>query len=353
MALEPLSHRLRSLLTHVDFGGLLASLGAGAVMVLLFSRGGVPWSRALFVTAPAVLFLGAATRASRHLVRGRAFAPARRVGTLVAVVSASAVTAAIFLAIVQVMRMVVEVDVPVHNEVPLLAMLAVTVYLTGAAFNLMRSADEDAQRARHDALLASLRVSEAELRALHAKVNPHFLFNSLNSIAALTTRDPQGARQMCLDLAHLLRERLSGARDFVPLSEELETVRRYLAIEKVRFAERLGYEQDVPPVLQEVEVPVLVVQPLVENALKHGIARRQEGGVVRVTATAREGRLFLQVHNPLGDEPARGRRGHGLQLVRGRLEVLYGARASLTVHQDEQSFVATLELPLSGHEENP
>jgi two-component system sensor histidine kinase AlgZ len=345
--------RFHSLIARFDIGWALTSLAAEAfVVTVLLWRAELDALRALAVAAPAAVFIGAASRSARFVVRGHALVPARRVGTAMIVLSAGTVTAVLFAAGVQVARLVVVGSAVSDGDALLFAFAGGLAYLTGAAQQVVRGADEDAGRARADALVASLRAREAELGALNAKVNPHFLFNSLNSIAALTTRDPEGARKMCLDLAALLRERLAGdGRTMISLGEELETVGRYLAIEQVRFGERLGYRQEVTDRARSVPVPALVLQPLLENAIKHGISRRESGGLVVLSASERDGIMTLTVRSPIADEPRPQRSGYGQKLVSGRLEVMYRGRASLTTQEKDGEYVATVRLPVEGPEE--
>ena len=150
--------------------------------------------------------------------------------------------------------------------------------------------------ALHYALLAveqsresEIQARDAELRALKAQINPHFLFNSLNSITALTTVDPARAREMCIRLSDFLRNTLGlGERESISWREELALSRAYLEVEQVRFGSRLQVEIDVDEACSDCMVPPLVLQPLIENAVKHGIATMVDGGLIRVEGHVRE-----------------------------------------------------------------
>src|SRR5262249_49528922 len=143
----------------------------------------------------------------------------------------------------------------------------------------------DARDLERTALEAKVQTRDAELRALRAQINPHFLFNGLNAVASLAGSDPMRARQMCVMLADFLRRSLAlGGRAEVTLAEELELAERYLEIERVRFGSRLEVALDVEPETLHCMVPALVLQPLVENAVTHGIAQSLEGGAVRIGA---------------------------------------------------------------------
>jgi LytS/YehU family sensor histidine kinase len=206
---------------------------------------------------------------------------------------------------------------------------------------------ERAREAERNALESQVAAREAEVRALRAQLNPHFLFNSLNSINSLIGGDPEGARRMCESLGDFLRRTLNlGARDAVPLSDELALVDRYLGIERVRFGDRLAIDRSVDPEAAVCLVPPLLLQPLVENAIKHGVADRVEGGTVRIAARNVDGRLMIEVENPLDPEaPARRGEGLGLDNVRRRLDAFAAREARMDVRRNGDQFRVTLTLP--------
>jgi two-component system sensor histidine kinase AlgZ len=222
----------------------------------------------------------------------------------------------------------------------LLYLLAMAASYFGAAFEASRDAE---RRALETEVLAR----EAELRALRAQIDPHFLFNSLQSISALTTVDPAAARRMCLLLADFLRDTLAlGARERIPLASELTLATRFLAIEQVRFGDRLRVDV-APDGAEQCLVPPLVLQPLVENAVTHGIAHVLEGGVIRIAAERGAAFLRIRVENPCDcDRPAGRGTGVGLANVRTRLRTLYGTDAVLRVEEKDGRFIANIELPV-------
>jgi len=182
---------------------------------------------------------------------------------------------------------------------------------------------------------------EAELRALKAQINPHFLFNSLNSISALTASEPARARQMCILLGDFMRQTLALA-----LGEELALVHAFLAIEQVRFGARLRFEEAVAPEALAAAVPPLLLQPRVENAVVHGIAHLLEGGWIRLEASCGGRRLHLSVANAYDPEaPRRPAGGVGLANVRARLQTVFGGRAQCEVAAGAACFQVNLELP--------
>lgn len=193
-----------------------------------------------------------------------------------------------------------------------------------------------------------LALREAELRALEAQINPHFLFNCLNSIRALVVEDPQKAQDMITRFATLLRYNLThDSRHTVPLSAETEVVTDYLALEKVRFEDRLRLQVTIDPAAASLLVPPMILQSLVENALKHGIARLPQGGDLQIRAAARNGTLVLEVENTgeLTDSRSTDTQV-GLNNIRERLRILYGDRATLALRNAEGGHVvATVQIP--------
>jgi two-component system, LytTR family, sensor histidine kinase AlgZ len=202
----------------------------------------------------------------------------------------------------------------------------------------------EAQTSRRSELLAR----EAQLRALKAQVNPHFLFNSLNSISALTASDPMRAREMCIQLADFLRTSLRlGERAAIPFREEMELTRMYLNVEQVRFGRRLQLSLDLEPACGDCEVPALVIQPLVENAVKHGIALLVEGGeILMLGRMVREGLRFT-IENPYDPLAPASRSGIGLANVRQRLEARYGNAARLDVEASDDVYRVTVVIPVN------
>jgi len=190
-------------------------------------------------------------------------------------------------------------------------------------------------------------VSQAELRALQSQINPHFLFNALNALYGTIPREAAGARRMVLNLADIFRYFLQSDKTYVQLAEEMQIVRAYLEVEKCRLAERLNVEMDVDPEALDVPIPVLSIQPLVENAIKHGIAPRTEPGYVRIRAQCSGDTLRIAVENSGGPGGAPGPgTGVGLENVRRRLEICYGPAAGLEFRPGAVETTAAVRIPL-------
>jgi len=205
-------------------------------------------------------------------------------------------------------------------------LLWTAIYVGAHAFARWRHSE--IQRLRLEVL-----ARDAQLDALHAQIQPHFLFNAMNVLRALIPEDPARARDLVTELSDLLRYALqAGRRERVPLEEELGIVESYLRIEQARFEQRLRWRIDADAAVRALPLPPMLLQTLVENAVKHGIATSTEGGEVAVSARREGGQVRLRVTNP-GRLGARGGTRIGLANARERLRLLYGERASLTLEE--------------------
>ena len=214
----------------------------------------------------------------------------------------------------------------------------------------------------HDALLAQqtilaaaateaqarLLAREMEIRALRKQLDPHFLFNCLNSISSLIQLDPAAARAMTVDLAQFFRQTLSlGERERIRLDEELELVQHYLAIEQRRLGDKLRLCVDVDAACRMAWLPPLVLQPLVENAIKHGVRQLDLGGLIELSARHADDRLALRVSNPvdaLAPRDATGL-GHGVRHLQARLQAQYDELAFVDVESTADRFTVQISLP--------
>ncbi|HEY3176699.1 MAG TPA: histidine kinase [Candidatus Polarisedimenticolia bacterium] len=235
-------------------------------------------------------------------------------------------------------------------QVPLLFAVGVLLFLLASAVHYVLIAFEESREAERRALETEVLAREAELKALKGQINPHFLFNSLNSIAALAGSEPGAARAMCVDLADLFRKILKlGSAEKIPLSQELALADSLLAVEKVRFGERLAVVRRLDEGCADCLVPPLLLQPLVENAVTHGIAHLVEGGAVTIETRRRDGRLQIVIENPVDpDRAGGGHEGVGLDNVRRRLAAIYGAEGRLAARREGGIFRVEVALPVSG-----
>lgn len=188
-------------------------------------------------------------------------------------------------------------------------------------------------------------VTQAELRALQSQMNPHFLFNALNTLYGTIPRESTAARRIVLNLAEIFRYFLRSEKPFVSLAQEMEIVRAYLEVEQLRLGNRLTVEVDVEDTALHVPIPVLSVEPLVENAIKHGVASSEEPGYVKVRARLLENELRVVVENTGKGVAQSTGAGLGLRNVRRRLEICYGSRAALRLDFGPEVTTAELALP--------
>jgi two-component system sensor histidine kinase AlgZ len=218
---------------------------------------------------------------------------------------------------------------------------ALGVALAGAALAALVWAWLDLRARLWQPAQASARLAE-----LQSRIRPHFLFNALNTALALVRLDPDRAERVLEDLSTLFREALAEARSSVTLDEEIELAQRYLAIEQVRFGDRLRVSWDIDPRAGHARVPPLVLQPLVENAVRHGVEPSRDGGRVLIRAAVRNGQAVLLVSNPLSDEPSRPGSGMALANVRERLRLLHDVGAQCDTWCDDGQFHARIVVPL-------
>jgi hypothetical protein len=198
-------------------------------------------------------------------------------------------------------------------------------------------------------------LKEAKLRVLRAQVNPHFLFNSLNTVRAMIPHNLAAPRDAVTTLADFLRASLtSGDKVVVPFSEELEVIGNYLAMEKLRLEERLNVDMDIDPSAKSWPIPPFLLQTLVENAVKYGVAHNESGGPIHIRAGIVEGALSIVIVNSGRLDEKQASTGLGLRNSRDRLELLYGPEGRLSVTQTETGTVTTkLVVPYYKPPENP
>jgi hypothetical protein len=223
---------------------------------------------------------------------------------------------------------------------PLLAAFGLLLYLLSLAISYLIAVLEHTRETERRALQVQVLAREAELRMLRAQIDPHFLFNSLHSISALTGSDAAGARRMCVLLADFLRESLAlRAETRITLKRELGLVARFLAVERVRYGDRLRDQITVADDADACLVPALLLQPLVENAVTHGIAHMLSGGTVTVWARREGAWVRIGIENPCDpDRPQRAGPGVGLENVRARLVALHGPDARLAAAEVDGSW---------------
>jgi len=222
------------------------------------------------------------------------------------------------------------------------------LFWLAVVFHYLLIAVDASREAETRALELSLLAREAELKALRAQIDPHFIFNSLHSISALTSTDPPAARRMCLLLADFLRDTLRlGSTSRISLADEFALAERFLAIEQVRLGARLQVSRDTDADAFECLVPPLVLQPLVENAVVHGVAQLVEGGTIRMAAARDGSSVRITLENPCDPDRPRTRGvGLGLELLKRRLTTQFGAYDAVRAEERSGRFRVEVRIPV-------
>jgi two-component system sensor histidine kinase AlgZ len=333
------------LLLWLLVGGLLAALLAG--------QKGLSWPFAIAVALPLAVAFSFVCLSAWYVARGMPLAGTGMVRVVATALSAAIFSSAIWVVIARAWFAVLSrrLDVPDANATfsgihSLVFGFGVLLYLLSLAISYLLAVVEASQETQRRGLQVQVLAREAELRSLRTQIDPHFLFNSLHSISALTTADPPAARRMCLLLADFFRDSLAlGGAQRITLDRELALIDRFLAIERIRFGDRLRVEIS-PGNAGACLVPPLLLQPIAENAVRHGIAHVLEGGVIRVSAERTDGVLRVLAENPCDPErPRRSGGGVGLANVRERLRALHGAEASVITGEQNATWRVEVILP--------
>jgi signal transduction histidine kinase len=313
---------------------------------------GARWGEALVFALPLALIAAPVSLSAWYLCRAMPLGRTSAIQVAGTALVASLVTSALWAAVGRLWWDALRRFGVPFTEAPvaltaLLAGLGALAYLLTVTVHYLIQAFEESSAADRRALEAQIAQREAELRALRAQIDPHFLFNSLNSVAGLIGVDPKRARQMCQLLADFLRESLTlGGEGRISLERETALAGRYLEIEHVRFGQRLTVRMQVAPDAAVVPVPPLILQPLVENAVRHGIATRLDGGTIEIAADRIGPRVVVSVANPRDEEGSRRGTGFGLQIVRRRLLASFGDRAALAVEAAPDRYRVSLTIPV-------
>jgi sensor histidine kinase YesM len=237
--------------------------------------------------------------------------------------------------------------VAIESHTSVLFVAGALLYLLAVAFHYLLVAIERASRIEKQEIEVRMLAREAELKVLKAQLDPHFLFNSLNSINSLCGSNPASARTLTTLLAEYLRKSLrTGSAEAITLSEELELASSYLAIERIRFGPRLELAQEIDESVRGYRVPPLLLQPLVENAVKHGIGQLLDGGTLVIAAVRDRGNVRISVENRCDpDRAARPGEGIGLANTRRRVEMFYGVSARVEIVDEPTRYRVALLLP--------
>ena len=347
--MHPILGDRQRLVLHLFAWVLVASMLALLVRTVI----GADWFEAILFAFPMGLVAAPISLSAWYLCRAL---PISRVGAArvaFTALTAATITAALWAAAGRFWWTALErwdVALPPDARAPLAALLVglgALVYLLSVTVHYLLQASELSAVAERQVLESKIGHRDAELRALRAQVDPHFLFNSLNSISGLIAGDPVRAREMCQRLADFLRDSLSvGATPTILLGREIALAEQYLAIEQIRFGSRLSVESHVAEDSKQVTVPPLIVQPLVENAVRHGIATCLEGGAIEIRAWRAGSRAVVTIVNPRDPDGIRKGTGLGLDIVRRRLHATFGDAASIAIEPSPTSYQVTIPLPV-------
>jgi hypothetical protein len=337
---------------------LLAWLMLALLLAGMLAAGGTPWGTSLLFAVPLVLAYAVAAGYSAYYVcRAYPLGQCHPLAVAAGIGAAAACAAGLWCGIAAAWNSLLDAFASGGSVRLTLALVAtmfglgVLLYGLSAAVNYLLIESERVRQLETQRLQMMLAARDAELRMLRSQIDPHFLFNSLNSISALTTLDAAGARAMTLQLADFFRHSLGLHADRkVALDRELQLVRHFLAIEQVRFGERLRFEAMIDPQAQACLLPPMLLQPLVENAIKHGIGQLLEPGLIRIEAQRAGSLLRIRVENDVDADDLCGRvpgagTGTGLENVRQRLAAAYGHQASAHWGREAGRFRVDLALP--------
>jgi len=238
-------------------------------------------------------------------------------------------------------RLVDAALIPVDHWTFLLRNVVIAIIITALALRYFYVTHEW----RHNVELQA----KARVHALQARIRPHFLFNSMNTIAALTRSNPARAEEAVQDLADLFRANLSEKRNQIPLSDEIEVARTYQRMEQLRLGDRLRVEWKVDSLPRDALVPGLTLQPLLENAIYHGIEPRAAGGTVTVTGEFKQGMITVVVRNPVPPANLTVREGNRLALanIKERMDLMYGERSTVKAGRFDEEYIVTLRFPFT------
>jgi two-component system, LytTR family, sensor histidine kinase AlgZ len=328
----------------------------GFFSLMLRLATGISWLETVCVTIPLCLVYAMLCLGPWYSCRDLPKKPIKIASILLNHVIAALVAASLWtfmgrVLVGNLMRYFPSLGARLHPQLLGLFELGVLLYLLSVALHFVMFSIQSQRESESREQEARTLAREAELRALKAQINPHFLFNSLNSISALATSDGKRAREMCIRLSEFLRSTLSlGEKENIALEDEFGLAAAYLSVEQIRFGSKLKVEQDVNVHCAQCTVPPLVLQPLVENAVKHGIAGLLEGGTIRLHAECVDHFLRLRVENEFDPEqpPAR-KSGIGLANVRNRLKARFQEQARLDTSSRGNCWTSEVILPCPTH----
>lgn len=348
--MHPILSQPRRLLWYV-----LAWIIPGALLAwTLFDVHSVAWNSALLFALPAVHLYGFILTSSYYVCRSL---PIRqRTALRVAVVfgSASLLSSLLWIMLCVIWSNVIDEaaahsgNVILDRQLTILLFIAsLLLYLVSLLAHDVFIAFENIRSAERQQVASQLLARDAELQMLRSQINPHFLFNSLNSISALTSINAAAARDMAIELGNFYRKTLAiSARQQIAFAEEAELCKHFLAIEKIRYGDKLQVDWVIDPATLTAQVPAMFMQPLIENAIKHGICNLSDGGVVQIKSVIENTWLHIAISNPVDPEsPSAIGTATGLKNFKARIHSLYQEKARISWYQAHNNFYLDMIIP--------
>lgn len=322
-------------------------------MLLIYSYEGITWSRVLLLVYYGILGISF-THILRAIIKKRhwlKFPPRKMIPAfLLASLLMAIIIFGILYFIVHITNLIPRENINIgvaFGNIFNISVVLIVWSLIYIAFHLL----ENFKAAEIEKLIWEAAVKDFELKTLKSQLNPHFMFNALNSIRSLIEENPDRAKSAITQLSNIFRYSLKIERtETVPLEEEIKTVQDYLALEQVRFEERLKYDISVEPSAKNIEIPPMMVQTLVENGIKHGISKIPEGGTITVKAEVKDYLLCISIKNTgsLKPETHGSASGFGIANTKQRLHLLYGEKASFQLYNSNGTVNAEVTLPIGG-----
>jgi two-component system sensor histidine kinase AlgZ len=349
--MTPILSTLRTLIWY-----LLAWLLMGvALAIYLVKSETAHWSNALFFAVPVSLLYGFIVSSAYYVCRSLPFKQRRFLLVCAVFGGTSLISGLLWLAICQFWNDLALSFVQPWAGIDLPQQLSIAVFIAGSIFYLLSILTHDVliafdniRAAEHRELASQVQARDAQLQVLRTQINPHFLFNSLNSISALTTIDAAGARSMTIELANFFRQTLAlSEKSRITLNEEINLCNNFLAIEKIRFGKKLQVTMDIDPRSMSCLIPPMILQPMIENAIKHGIRDLVDGGTIEIKSLVRDNWLYISIQNPIDAQPSEtSGNGSGIKNLQARFASIYADQARLSHVKSADSFVVEMTIPL-------
>lgn len=348
--MHPILSKVRTLFWYV-FAWIILGVVLAWALVENYAAG---WNSALLFALPAAQLLGFILTSTYYVCRSLPFHQRTGLRVLIVFGSASLLSSLVWVSLSVAWSNIVgamEINgapVLVNRQFTILIFtITILLYLISLLANDVFIAFENVRSAERQQAANQLLARDAELQMLRSQINPHFLFNSLNSISALTTIDAAAARSMAIELGSFYRKTLAiSVRQHICLSEEIELCEHFVAIEKIRFGDKLQVSWSVEPTALDAQVPAMFLQPLLENAIKHGICNLSDGGTIEIKSFTRDARLHIVIENPVAEESSISKgTATGLKNIKARMLNLFQEHARVSWQEADSRFSVEIIIP--------